>query len=148
MVNDSRNNAVLANQYRIEIDGIEVGAFETCDLPASEFETVDYREGTDAPEMTISAGNWKPVDITLRKALRPIDVAVLQSFNDWHETRDLDKRSGAITCINGNGGAVMGRWAFSDALLVQFKPPSFDAKGNDIARAEMVIRTPRLRMVE
>jgi phage tail-like protein len=141
-------NTILANDFELEIDGIVVASYAECEIFDSEYEVVEDREGTDPPQMNLSAGTYKAGDIHLVKAVRPVDVNVMKDFQAWHEKRDTDKRSGAITGKNANTGVVFARWSFDDAILFKITSPKFNARGNDKADFGLWIKAPRIRLVD
>lgn len=139
-------NLEFANKFAIQINGIQLEAFEECEMPEIEHATVDNRTGIDPPYQQSSTGLRNVIDIVFRKRLRRAGVADVVQFFDWFKNKDTDKRDGAIIQY-GEDGTEQIRYPFFRGWLPKFKPPNFDSNdANAVAVFQMTLRVEDMDM--
>ena len=82
MANEDKS-VLLANHFRVEVDGMNAGAFEEVVIEAASYEVVNNRVGTDPNYSLPCAGLENTQTITLRKAARDLDIGVKDFFSGW-----------------------------------------------------------------
>lgn len=134
------NDPVGNYNFRVEIGGVDAGAFNAVDGLSVEQEVIEYQNGDDVL-VRKRAGRVKYGDITLKKGY--ITTTVL---NDWIEAARCGngdysrKEMSIILCDNAmpDGGEIK-RWNCFECFPKSWKMSSLDGKGNDVLTEEMVI---------
>ena len=115
-----------ANSFRIEIDGIQVMAFEEYQFSDSECGVIEHRTGIDGPVNNTTAGNWKKATLTLTKYERKGGAADINELLNWSLARSGDKRNGAVITLD-EAGAPIRRTNFSDGWISKYTPSEGNA---------------------
>lgn len=118
-------------RFRVEIDGIQTAAFSEATIPDSTTDSVDYREGTDAPVQRKLSGLTKYGNITLKKGLT--------DSRELYEWRKQVEQSGAAKArknmsliLIDEEGNDKARWDIVEAWPTKYDPSDFSAKGNEV----------------
>ena len=137
MATGTRNDPYRAFNFRVEIDGLTVGAFSECSGLASDGDAVDYREGTDfALTVRKLPGLRKYSNITLKRGYT-------QNNELWRWYRNIvngvaDRRDGSIVLMDEERKDVL-RWNFTSGWINKIEAPSFKANGNEVAMESIEI---------
>lgn len=115
--------------FRIEIDNIQLMAFEKCTIGASEWNVMENRTGIDSLTKQRYSSSKKPVDVTITKNERDGGAEDINQIITWHQAGSLDRRSGAIIQLNREGEEIR-RFNFRSAWVSKYTPPDHDA-GSD-----------------
>jgi phage tail-like protein len=117
--------------FRVDVEGLSVGAFSEVSGLSSDGDMVEYREGTDVP-LTVRklTGLRKYSNITLKRGYT-------QNQELWNWYRNIvnglpDRRNGTIVLMDEERNEVM-RWNFENAWINKIEAPTFNAKGNEVA---------------
>jgi phage tail-like protein len=117
--------------FRVDVEGLSVGAFSEVSGLSSDGDMVEYREGTDVP-LTVRklTGLRKYANITLKRGYT-------QNQELWNWYRNIvnglpDRRNGTIVLMDEERNEVM-RWNFENAWINKIEAPTFNAKGNEVA---------------
>jgi len=117
--------------FRVEIDGLTVGAFSECSGLSSDGDAIDYREGTDIP-LTVRKlpGLRKYANISLKRGYTP-------NTELWTWYRNIvnglaDRRNGSVILMDEERRDVL-RWNFENGWINKIEAPSFKASGNEVA---------------
>jgi phage tail-like protein len=117
--------------FRVDVEGLSVGAFSEVSGLSSDGDMVEYREGTDVP-LTVRklTGLRKYANITLKRGYT-------QNQELWSWYRNIvnglpDRRNGTIVLMDEERNEVM-RWNFENAWINKIEAPTFNAKGNEVA---------------
>jgi phage tail-like protein len=117
--------------FRVEIDGIAVAGFSEVVIGPTTTETIDYREGTDAPHVRKLSGLNKSGDITLKRGL----TDSLDLYN-WYKQvvagELVGSRRQVVIVIADEAGADRARFVVTGAWPVKVELSNFNAKGNDV----------------
>ncbi len=131
MATGERIDPYRGYNFRMEIDGISVGAFSEVSGLSSEGDAVEYREGTDVP-LTVRKliGLRKYTNITLKRGYT-------QNTELWDWYRNIvngvsDRRNGSVILMDEERNDVM-RWDFENAWPNKIEAPGFNATGNEVA---------------
>ena len=125
-----RNDPYLAMNFRVELDGITVGAFCECSGLTSELTVIEYRNGSDRGSTRKVPGMQKFPNITLKRGI----TGDLQLWN-WHKAildGDLQRKNGAIVLLDESGQEVM-RWKFRRGWPCKIEGPVLNASSNEVA---------------
>src|SRR5690349_8524412 len=108
MATGERKDPYRSFNFRVEADGITVGAFSEVTGIASDGDAIDYREGTDIP-LTVRKlpGLRKYSNITLKRGYTHNDE--LWKWYGNIMSGLADRRNGAVVLVNEVGADVM-RW--------------------------------------
>ncbi|MGB5105588.1 MAG: phage tail protein [Candidatus Zixiibacteriota bacterium] len=143
-MSDELKNAIVGTVFEVELDGINVAAFESCEIPKSTRPVIGNRTGTDQNHQTLTTGNYEPVEITLRKVARSLDSIVIATFREWFEAGGQMKKSGTITYKHPDTGTAYYRIAFENAVCNGLKVPSVNAnEPTSKAEFEISFTAPR-----
>jgi phage tail-like protein len=136
----TKDNSDLIGNYnfRVEIDGVDVGSFNQVDGLSIEQEVIEYQDGEDLL-LRKRPGRIKYGDITLKRGYSASSV-----LNDWIEAARLGiqerKTVSIILDDNSNPDSFSGkRWNLFEAFPKSWKLSTLDGKGNDLVTEELVI---------
>jgi len=131
MATGTRIDPYRSFNFRIEIDGLTVGAFSECSGLSSDGDAIDYREGTDIP-LTVRKlpGLRKYANISLKRGYTP-------NTELWTWYRNIvngvaDRRNGSVILMDEERRDVL-RWNFENGWINKIEAPSFKASGNEVA---------------
>jgi len=131
MPTGERIDPFRAFNFKVYIDGQDVGGFAEVSGLSSDGDVVDYREGTDVELTTRKLpGLRKYNPITLKRGY----TTDLYLWN-WYASISAGKRErrdGTIALRNDEGKEVM-RWHFEHAWINKIEGPVFKASGNEVA---------------
>ena len=116
--------------FRVEINGIQVGGFSECSGLNSEVAVIEYREGGDKAGVRKLPGLAKFGDVVLKRGVFKSD-----ELQTWHRNviNGLpDRRNGFVILLDDERNEVV-RWKFSNAWIRKIQGPTLNAKGNDVA---------------
>ena len=123
--------------YRVEIGGIQVGAFSEASGLESTIESIEYREGGENTTVRKLPGKTTFADVVLRRGITDGD----NTLYDWHrETVEgrFDRRSGSIIVLDRAGNEVL-RYNFVNAWPMKWSAPDFNAAANEVAIEEFTL---------
>jgi len=122
---------LLSFNFRVEIDGLTVGAFREVTGLSGDSTVVEYRDGTDAVRSVRKApGLHQFPNITLKRG-----YTANRELWDWYRNIAngiADKRNGSIFLQNEAHVDVM-QWDFVNAWIKKIDGPSFNATANEVA---------------
>ena len=131
MATGTRIDPYRSFNFRVEIDGLTVGAFSECSGLSSDGDAIDYREGTDIP-LTVRKlpGLRKYANISLKRGYTP-------NTELWTWYRNIvnglaDRRNGSVILMDEERRDVL-RWNFENGWINKIEAPSFKASGNEVA---------------
>lgn len=118
-------------RFRLELDGIETGAFSEATIPDSTTDPVDYREGNDATHQRKLSGLTKYGNVTLKKGI--IDNMELY---DWRKSIEdsgaaANRKNISLILVDEEGNDKS-RWDIVEAWPTKYDPSDFSAKGNEV----------------
>ena len=120
-------NPLLSSTFAVEIDGIEVMAFEKATIDGSEWSTMNARPGVDPLYTKTAHGTKKAHVITIEKNAREGGLGDVAAFLNWHELGSSMKKTGAMI-QNDRDGNEIGRITFYAAWLKKITFPQWDAE--------------------
>lgn len=126
-----------AYSFRVEIEGVDAGQFDSVDGLSLSVEPIEYREGQDASLTRKLPGPVNYGNITLKKG-----YIASSDLNDWIEEArfgNLQQKSVSIVLINKATGDEVKRWNCFGCFPKSWKVSGLDGKGNDVLTEEMVI---------
>jgi phage tail-like protein len=137
MPTGERTDPFRSFNFRVDVDGLTVGAFSEVSGLVSEGDSVDYRTGTD-PLLSVRklVGLRKYGTITLKRGYTANDE--LWSWYANIVNGLPDRRNGAITLIDEGGADVM-RWSFENGWINKIEGPAMKATGNEVAMESVEI---------
>ncbi len=132
---DNRRGHDHIGQYnfKVEIDGVTVGAFKGAEGLDSETEVIEYQDGDDQV-LRKRPGRTKYSNITLKRGYVGTDELWI-----WRKAvmeGKVQRKSGSIILCNDSGEEVM-RYNFFEAWPAKWKGFSLDGKGADVAVEEI-----------
>ncbi|PYS76657.1 MAG: phage tail protein [Acidobacteria bacterium] len=145
MPTGDRNDPYRSFNFRVEIDGLTVGAFSEVSGLMSDGDAVDYREGTDLlSNVRKLPGLRKYGPITLKRGYT-------QNRELWTWYTNIvngisDRRDGTIVLMDEAHRDVL-RWDFSSGWINKIEAPSFKANGNEVALESVEIVHEGLKLV-
>ncbi len=128
--------------FRVEIEGVQAGAFRACSGLKVETEIFEYGEGGDNSQVHKLIGQTKVGNITLRKGFVNTDAL-------WKWRDEITKASGKVKRRNvsivicDDAGQELSRWNCYDAWPVRWEGPEFDAATTSQAAVEVLELAPQ-----
>ncbi len=135
MASDTRNDPFRGFNFRVEIDGIGVGAFSEVSGLTADGDAVDYREGTDAINNVRKLTGLRKFTQLVFKRGYIKDQRLWQWYERIAAGQD-DRRNGSVVLRNEAQKDVM-RWNFENAWVNKIEGPAFKAAGNEVAIESM-----------
>jgi phage tail-like protein len=130
MATGDRKDPFRGFNFRVEIDGINVGSFSEVSGLSSDTDPVEYRNGDDVPlSVRKLMGLRKYPNLTFKRG-----YTNNRELWDWRNNIVLgvsDRRNGAIVLMNEERDEVL-RWEFEAGWIQKIDGPSLNAKGNEV----------------
>jgi len=123
--------------FRIEIDGLAVGAFRECTGLMADGNSVEYRDGTDLSRSVRKlVGLQTYSNITLKRGYT-------LNAELWNWYRDIvngvpRRLNGSIILMDEKRADVM-RWDIENMWIKKIEGPSFNATANEVAMESIEI---------
>jgi phage tail-like protein len=137
MSTGERADPFRAFNFRIEIDGVSVGAFSEVSGLVTEIDSVDYREGTDLQLTNRKLpALFKQNNLTLKNG-----YTGNRDLWDWYRNVQLgvpDRRGVTVVLMDDQRRDVM-RWSVENAWIRKIEGPTFKANANDVAMQSLEI---------
>lgn len=120
-------------RFLLEIDGIAIAGFSTCNLPENSTEVIEYREGNDPPYSRKLTNLNDFGNLSLEKGTTDDSIA-LYEWRTLVEQGKLEeaRRSIAVVVLDEEGEPGP-RYEFKRAWVRQYDAPDLDASGGDVA---------------
>jgi len=136
----------LNSRFRLEIDGIQLMAFEKVTIGDSEWTEGTTRTGIDKLVKQTFAGVKNSIEITIEKNERIGGAADINQIIEWHQSGSSDRRTGAIIYLDRAGDPIR-RLNFSNAWVKKWTPPEADANADDTAATHsFVLSVPEVSL--
>ena len=126
--------------FHVELDGVDIGAFQECSGVDSETEIIEYKETSKEGKLIIRKlpGAMKWADITLKKS-----IDNRKDLWDWRsevEKGDIDaaRRNGSVVLYDSQHKEVT-RWNFFSGWPSKWKGADLNAGENSVAVEEITI---------
>ena len=124
-------------RFAVEIEGvIQAGGFSEASGFSSESDVIEYREGNHPPHVRKLPGLNKAGDITLKRGLS--DDTALFAWRQEIVDGKYNRHNVSIIAHDEEGNE-QARWECLDAWPSKLEPPTFDAKGTDVAISTLTI---------
>lgn len=120
--------------FRVEIDGLQVGAFQEVTGLTATTDVMEYREGGDITTPRKLPAMTKFDNIVLKRGLTD-DETLYRWHRDVVEGK-IERKGGSILVLDRAGREKL-RWNFREAWPVKWNPPDFNATGNAVAVEEL-----------
>jgi phage tail-like protein len=127
----TRKDPYRNSRFKLEIGGIWYG-FSECAIADTNNDVIEYREGSDPPNMRKLAGNTKYGNITLKWGLTD-STELWEWRKQVIDGKAADARKNGAIVICDTDGTEKVRWEFVNAWPVKYDPSDLNAKGNDVA---------------
>ena len=119
-------------RFLVEIDGIAQAGFNEVTLPDSAQDSIEYREGTDAPTMRKIPGMIKYGNVILKWGITDsLDLYKWRKLVEDGKTQEARKNM-AVIVLDETGG-MTARWEFSNAWPTKYDAPDLKATGSEVA---------------
>jgi phage tail-like protein len=126
-----RHDPLRNFRFRVEIDGLTSAGFSEVDIGAITTDVVDYREGTDPPNVRKLSGLTKYANITLKRGM----TTSLELFQ-WHRQiisgQLANGRKSVNIIVQDESGADQARFHVIEAWPVKYQASDLDGKGNEV----------------
>ena len=133
VVRDDRN-PYRTFRFVLEIDGVQVAAFQEVSGLDVEHQVIDYREESDAVRtLRKPAGTGKLSSLSCKRGITG-DMALLEWCKQASDgrTTSLARRNITIRIMNEKHETVR-KWKLGNAWVAKISGPSLNAKGNEVA---------------
>jgi phage tail-like protein len=140
-----RKDPFRSFNFKVEINGINVGSFSEVSGLSSDGDAVEYRNGDDVPlHVRKLMGLRKYSNITLKRG--HTDNYECWTWRNNIVNGQADRRDGTIVLMDEQRKEVL-RWDFTAGWIHKIDGPTFNAKGNDVAMetVELVVESVTLR---
>ena len=116
--------------YKVEIDGLEVGGFSEVTGFDASIDVIEYREGDMTQTPLKIPGLKKYGNITLKQGL--VDSMVLYEWMTAGLEGDVERKTLTITLLD-IAGSPAASWQIINAWPVKYTAPDFNATSSEVA---------------
>ena len=127
--------------FRVEIEGITVGAFRNVEGLESETEIIEFQDGDDII-LRKRPGRTKYANIVLKKG-----YIATRDLWEWRRSvieGHVERKSGSIVLLGDDGQTELARYNFYEAWPSKWKGFTLDGKGNDVNVEEIELAVERI----
>jgi phage tail-like protein len=127
----ARSDPINNYNFKIEIEGIQVGGFSEASGLESSIETIEYREGGDNTTVRKLPGKTTYADIVLKRGTTGGD----NTLYEWHRQTVLgriERKSGSIIVCDRAGREEL-RYNFVNAWPMKWDPADLNAASKEVA---------------
>ena len=127
--------------FRVEIEGITVGAFRNVEGLESETEIVEFQDGEDII-LRKRPGRTKYANITLKKG-----YIASQDLWEWRRAvieGHVERKSGSVVLLGDDGQQELARYNFYEAWPAKWKGFTLDGKGTDVNVEEIELAVEKI----
>ncbi len=118
--------------FRIEIDGLQIGGFSEVSLGAAITDIVEYRDGTDKAGIRKLPGMTHYANVILKRGI----TSSLELYQ-WHrmitEGRTADARRNVVVVLSDETRNDVARFILRNAWPVKYEGPSLSATTSEVA---------------
>lgn len=118
-------------RFRLEIDGLSIAGFSEVQIGAITTDVIDYREGTDPPNVRKLSGLTKFGNIVLKRGITP-SLDLFQWHRQIANGQLLTSRKNVAIVVQDETGADQARFVVRDAWPVKYDPSDLNGKGNEV----------------
>jgi phage tail-like protein len=126
--------------FKVEIEGVTVGAFKNVEGLDSETEVVEYQDGDDIV-LRKRPGRTKYSNITLKRGY--INTDELWNWRKLVIEGKVDRKSGSVILCADDGSEIM-RYNFYEAWPAKWKGFNLDGKGVDVTVEEVELAVEKV----
>jgi phage tail-like protein len=138
-----KNDPIGAFNFRVEIEGVQCGAFRACSGLKVETEIFEYAEGGDNGQTRKLIGATKVGNIILRKGFVNSDALWKWRDEIVNAAGQVKRRSGSIVLCDDDGSEIT-RWNFHNAWPVRYEGPELDGKTGEAMVETLELAPERL----
>jgi phage tail-like protein len=135
---DIRNDPSGVSYFFVEVDGLKLGSFATCEGLQAEFSFEEINEGGNSDFVYRLPGRIKYGNVKLTRALSRESEAVIKWFTDYNKSRAFGKpsivRSTAMIHMFDIPGQPVFTWTLKDVHPIKWTGPNFSAEANGAAK--------------
>ncbi len=119
-------------RFQVELDGISIAAFAECTIPESTTKDIDYREGSDLPNLTRKlSGRTTFGNITLKRGIT--DTMDLYKWQkSVQDPGAAAARKNISIILVDETGAQKCRWNVSEAWPTKYDADDLKASGDEV----------------
>jgi phage tail-like protein len=126
--------------FKVEIEGVTVGAFRNVEGLDSETEVVEYQDGDDII-LRKRPGRTKYSNLTFKRGY--VNTDELWQWRKKVIEGKVERKSGSVILCADDGTEVM-RYNFFEAWPCKWKGFSLDGKGNDVTVEEVEMAVEKI----
>jgi phage tail-like protein len=126
--------------FKVEIEGVTVGAFRNVEGLDSETEVVEYQDGDDII-LRKRPGRTKYSNLTFKRGY--VNTDELWNWRKKVIEGKVERKSGSVILCADDGSEIM-RYNFFEAWPCKWKGFSLDGKGNDVTVEEVEMAVEKI----
>lgn len=127
----ARKDPLRNFRFRLEIDGIQQGAFSEVAVGETTSDVIDYRDGTEPTHVRKLSGLTKYGSVTLKWGIT--DSTELESWHDTIVAGQVQKnRKQVAIIVQDEAGADKARFVVSEAWPSKYQISGLNGKGNEV----------------
>jgi phage tail-like protein len=128
----TRKDPYRNSRFLLEIDNISQAGFSEVTIPDVSAESIEYREGNEAPTVRKIPGLIKYSNIVLKWGTTN-SLDLYKWFRDIENGKIKSSRKNVSILLLDEEGNEVTRWNFVQAWPTKYDPSDLNAKGNEIA---------------
>jgi phage tail-like protein len=126
--------------FKVEIEGVTVGAFRNVEGLDSETEVVEYQDGDDII-LRKRPGRTKYSNVTFKRGY--VNTDELWQWRKRVIDGVVERKSGSVILCADDGSEIM-RYNFFEGWPCKWKGFSLDGKGNDVTVEEIELAVEKI----
>lgn len=134
-----RHGPYRNTRFLLEIDGVSIAGFSTCNIPENSTEVVEYREGNDPPHNRKLTSLNDFGNLSLEKGITDDSIALYEWRKLVEQGKLSEARRAIAVVVLDEEGSPGPRFEFKQAWIRQYTAPDLDASGGDVAIESMEI---------
>ncbi len=127
----ARHDPLRNFRFRVEIDGVQAGAFAEVSIDPTTTDVIEYREGSEPSRVRKLPGLTKFGNVTLKRG-----VTTSLELVNWHlqvvRGEIANARRNLSIVVLDDAGQDVARFNIVDAWPAKYDPGDLNAKGNEV----------------
>jgi phage tail-like protein len=133
-----QSELVGVSYFFVEVDGLSLGSFATCEGLQAEYSFEEINEGGNADFVYRLPGRMKYGNVKLTRAISKESATVVSWFTKYNTSRkkgaEAIKRATATIHLLDVKSEPLFKWTLADVHPIKWTGPNFTAEANSVAK--------------
>jgi phage tail-like protein len=115
--------------FEVQIDGVELGSFTSCEIGTAEYEVFEYQEGGSNTYVHRLPGRLKYANVKLTRAVDENSGKLAAWFSAYRQS--VERKTASITAYDTKGTKIA-QWSLVDVYPAKWTGPTFNAEDGKV----------------